>query len=242
MLLDAQLFGRSNVRNGYLRATMSRRKGIVGTADGGSLFVEQIQNTTPGVQAKLLELITGGRIHRFRANRHYVADVRLIASARRVWTSCESGLFLPQLWAQLRRRASNSTEAAPPRKVFSAVIDRLARRSYASGPQAASGRVTECWTMAERSASRLTLAPHCVARWNLPPNNVPVPFHRSGISRGTEVHEPRPRRIARCRTARLSGGLFDRNGRYLHARATGHAYCLVPDISQSSPVMSLVVR
>ena len=243
MLLDAQLFGRSNVRNGYLRATMSRRKGMVGTADGGSFFVEQIQNTTPGVQAKLLELITEGEYTDFEQTATYVADVRLIASARpSLEHRVKSGLFLPQLWAQLRPACIELDGSCASQEGILAVIDRL-RAEVMLQTAGGIGRVTECWTMAERSA-KPTHASTALRRavefaTQQCPSSVPIEavFLVALRYMSRDLAESRD-----VEPARLSGGLFGRNGRYLHARATGHAYCLVPDISQSSPVMSLVVR
>lgn len=154
MLLEAQLFGRSSVRNGYLRATMSRREGIIGTANGGSLFVEQIQNTAASLQTRLLELLTHQEYADFEQTSIYSADVRLIVSARRgLEYRVKSGLFQENLFSHFKRAQIELTGNCTSRDGILAVID-LLRAEAAHQTTGGTGRLTEWWLKAASSAIR----------------------------------------------------------------------------------------
>jgi len=243
MLLEAQLFGRSNVRNGFLRATVSRRKGMVGTADGGSLFVEQIQNTTPGVQARLLELVTNDEYTDFEQTFTYSADVRLIASARlSLEHRAKSGLFLPQLWAQLRPACIELDGSCASREGILAVINRL-RSEALPHTTGGIGRVTEWWAMAERSAVQTpaSAALHRAVEIAVQqcPHSAPVEAVFLAVLRHMSRDLTESRSIGIDRSSRVCSG---QNGRHFLAAEGANTYGLVTEIPQPSPVMSMVVR
>lgn len=80
-LIDAELFG--NVKN-YPHAGMAERPGIIGEADGSTLFLDEIGELYPELQAHLLRVLDAhGEYHRLGEARPRRSDLRLIAATNR---------------------------------------------------------------------------------------------------------------------------------------------------------------
>lgn len=79
-LMAAELFGHAR---GYPNAGMPERPGLVGEADGGSLFLDEIGELPLALQAHLLRLMDGGEYQRLGEARTRAADVRLVAATNR---------------------------------------------------------------------------------------------------------------------------------------------------------------
>lgn len=77
-LLDSELFG--HVRGAFTGATADHQ-GIFVVADGGTVFLDEIQNTSPALQAKLLRVIETGEVRPVGGTRVRVVDVRIIAAS-----------------------------------------------------------------------------------------------------------------------------------------------------------------
>jgi DNA-binding NtrC family response regulator len=80
-ILDAELFG--NLRD-YPNPGMRERKGLVGEADGGSLFLDEIGELPEDMQSHLLRVLdAGGQYHRLGEDRARTSDLRLIGATNR---------------------------------------------------------------------------------------------------------------------------------------------------------------
>jgi DNA-binding NtrC family response regulator len=79
-LIDAELFG--NLK-GYPNPGMLERKGLVGTADLGSLFLDEFAELAPEAQAKLLRVLDSGEYQTLGESRARRSDFRLIAATNR---------------------------------------------------------------------------------------------------------------------------------------------------------------
>jgi two-component system nitrogen regulation response regulator GlnG/two-component system response regulator HydG len=80
-LVDAELFG--NIRN-YPNPGTPERAGLIGEADGSSLFLDEIGELPPALQAHLLRVLDrGGEFQRLGDPRPRRADLRLIAATNR---------------------------------------------------------------------------------------------------------------------------------------------------------------
>ncbi len=80
-LIDAELFG--NVR-GYPNPGMAERAGLVGEADGSTLFLDEIGELSPTLQAHLLRLLDrDGEYQRLGDPRARRADLRVVAATNR---------------------------------------------------------------------------------------------------------------------------------------------------------------
>ncbi|MBW2463946.1 MAG: sigma-54-dependent Fis family transcriptional regulator, partial [Deltaproteobacteria bacterium] len=76
-LLESELFG--HVRGAFTGA-VSSRKGLFEEANGGTFFFDEIAETPPSFQAKLLRVIQEGEIRRLGENKSVNVDVRMIAA------------------------------------------------------------------------------------------------------------------------------------------------------------------
>ncbi|HET7824316.1 MAG TPA: sigma-54 dependent transcriptional regulator, partial [Anaeromyxobacter sp.] len=76
-LLESELFG--HARGSFTGATRARR-GLFEEANGGTLFIDEIGETSPGFQAKLLRALQEGEIRRVGESTPVQVDVRVIAA------------------------------------------------------------------------------------------------------------------------------------------------------------------
>jgi two-component system response regulator HydG len=76
-LLESELFG--HARGAFTGATRARR-GLFEEADGGTLFVDEIGETSPGFQAKLLRALQEGEIRRVGESTSVRVNVRVVAA------------------------------------------------------------------------------------------------------------------------------------------------------------------
>lgn len=76
-LLESELFGHAR---GSFTGAVSARKGLFEEANGGTFFFDEIAETLPSFQAKLLRATQEGEIRRLGENRTLNVDVRVIAA------------------------------------------------------------------------------------------------------------------------------------------------------------------
>jgi transcriptional regulator with GAF, ATPase, and Fis domain len=79
-LIDAELFG--NAKN-YPNPGMPDRPGLIGQADGSSLFLDEIAELPFASQAHLLRVLDGGEYQRLGESTPRVSDFRLLAATNR---------------------------------------------------------------------------------------------------------------------------------------------------------------
>jgi DNA-binding NtrC family response regulator len=76
-LIDAELFGNAE---GYPNPGMRERKGLIGTADRGTLFLDEFAELPPAQQAHLLRVLDAGEYQRLGESSARRSDLRLIAA------------------------------------------------------------------------------------------------------------------------------------------------------------------
>src|SRR5512138_3025727 len=76
-LLESELFG--HAKGSFTGATRARR-GLFEEANGGTLFIDEVGETAPGFQAKLLRALQEGEIRRVGESAPVQVDVRVIAA------------------------------------------------------------------------------------------------------------------------------------------------------------------
>jgi two-component system, NtrC family, response regulator HydG len=76
-LLESELFGHAK---GAFTGAIRARRGLFEEANGGTLFIDEIGETTPGFQAKLLRALQEGEIRRVGESQALQVDVRVIAA------------------------------------------------------------------------------------------------------------------------------------------------------------------
>jgi len=79
-LLESELFG--HVRGSFTGA-VSDKKGIFEQAHGGAIFLDEIGETTPALQVRLLRAIEEGEVRPVGASRVVKVDVRVLAATNR---------------------------------------------------------------------------------------------------------------------------------------------------------------
>ena len=79
-LLESELFG--HVRGAFTGAVVAKR-GLLEEADGGTIFLDEIADMSPALQAKLLRVIQEGEIKPVGGTRRVKVDVRVVAASNR---------------------------------------------------------------------------------------------------------------------------------------------------------------
>lgn len=98
-LLESELFGHEK---GAFTGAVSQRKGRFERADGGSLFLDEIGETSPRFQAKLLRVLQEGEFERVGGARTLKVDVRIIAATNcDLEAAVEAGDFREDLYYRL---------------------------------------------------------------------------------------------------------------------------------------------
>jgi two-component system response regulator HydG len=76
-LLESELFGHER---GAFTGAVARKEGRFELAEGGTLFMDEIGEISPAMQAKLLRVLQSGEFERVGGTRTLTADVRVIAA------------------------------------------------------------------------------------------------------------------------------------------------------------------
>lgn len=98
-LIESELFG--HVKGSFTGADRDRR-GLWEEADGGTVFLDEITETSPAFQVKLLRALQEGEIRRVGSNRNQSVDVRVLAASNRdVEIEVSTGRFRQDLFYRL---------------------------------------------------------------------------------------------------------------------------------------------
>jgi DNA-binding NtrC family response regulator len=98
-LLESELFG--HVRGSFTGA-VSNKKGLFEEADGGTLLLDEIGDTTPAFQSKLLRVLQENEIRPVGGNKTLKVDVRVIAATNKdLKKSVERKSFREDLYYRL---------------------------------------------------------------------------------------------------------------------------------------------
>jgi DNA-binding NtrC family response regulator len=106
-LLEAELFGHEK---GAFTGATAQRIGRFELADGGSIFLDEIADMAPQLQAKLLRVAQDGRFQRIGSNTEIHSDTRILAATNRnLEEEVKAGRFREDLFYRL-----NVVELAVP--------------------------------------------------------------------------------------------------------------------------------
>ncbi len=98
-LLASELFGH---QKGAFTNAVSEKKGLLEVADGGTVFLDEISEMTPALQAKLLKVIEDREFLRVGGTRPIRVDVRFIAASNQnLQELIEKGKFRNDLFYRL---------------------------------------------------------------------------------------------------------------------------------------------
>jgi two-component system response regulator AtoC len=141
-LLESELFGHEA---GAFTGAKGRRRGLMEQAHGGTIFLDEIGELTPDLQAKLLTVIEDRRIRRLGASQETSIDVQVItASNRDLLERAQAGAFRTDLYHRitvftlelpaLRRRKADLDDLVP---LFVAEYNAKAGKSVRAIPDSA---------------------------------------------------------------------------------------------------------
>jgi DNA-binding NtrC family response regulator len=79
-LLESELFG--HVKGAFTGA-VSAKEGLFEAASSGTLFLDEVAETSPGMQVKLLRVLQDGRVRPVGSTQEIETDVRILAASNR---------------------------------------------------------------------------------------------------------------------------------------------------------------
>ncbi len=98
-LLESELFGHER---GAFTGAVTKKHGIFEVADGGTIFLDEVGDISPPLQAKLLRVVETKSFRRVGSNQRIVVDVRIIAATNRnLVEMVRSGQFREDLYYRL---------------------------------------------------------------------------------------------------------------------------------------------
>jgi two-component system response regulator AtoC len=132
-LIESELFG--HVKGSFTGADRDRR-GLWEEADQGTVFLDEITETTPAFQVKLLRALQQGEIRRVGSNHTQRVDVRVLAASNRdVEEEVEAGRFRKDLFYRLNAVSIVLPPLRERKEDILLLASSFAQRIYALSPQ-----------------------------------------------------------------------------------------------------------
>jgi DNA-binding NtrC family response regulator len=159
-LIEAELFGYAK---GAFTGSVRAYEGQLTAAEGGTVFLDEVDDTPLPFQVKLLRVLEDRVVSRIGENASHVVDFRILAATNRdLRPLCAAGLFGPDLYERL---AIVSIRMPPLRERIAdlpALVTHFARRFYREEPEATARHKVE-------GATPAALAALCAYSW---PGNI----------------------------------------------------------------------
>jgi two-component system response regulator HydG len=98
-LLESELFGHEK---GAFTGAVARRVGRFGAADGGSIFLDEVAEMSPAIQAKFLRVLESSSFEPVGSSKTVSVDIRVVAATNRpLKKAVEEGRFREDLYYRL---------------------------------------------------------------------------------------------------------------------------------------------
>jgi DNA-binding NtrC family response regulator len=132
-LIESELFG--HMKGSFTGADRDR-KGLWEEADKGTIFLDEITETTPAFQVKLLRALQQGEIRRVGSNQTMKVDVRVIAASNRdVEAEVELGRFRKDLFYRLNAVSITLPPLRERKEDILLLAKSFAERVYSLSPE-----------------------------------------------------------------------------------------------------------
>jgi len=141
-LLESELFG---YEKGAFTGATSRKYGKFELADSGTIFLDEIGEMAPGIQAKLLQVLQDAQFSRLGGNEDIHVDIRVVtATNRRLAELVQQGNFREDLYFRLDVVKLTIPPLRERREEIPLLVERFQQRfsaRYGRRPQAASAEL-----------------------------------------------------------------------------------------------------
>jgi DNA-binding NtrC family response regulator len=125
-LAESEFFG--HVRGAFTGAH-GERPGVLQLAERGTLFLDEVEDLSPALQAKLLRVVQDREVRPLGASTTRRVDVRLVAASNRdLWQMVEAGAFRRDLYYRLRVLAIRLPPLRQRREDLPLLIDHFVAR------------------------------------------------------------------------------------------------------------------
>ena len=149
-LLESELFGHEK---GAFTGADQAKPGLFEVAEGGTLFIDEVAEMAPGLQAKLLRVLEDGHYRRVGGTQELHADVRVVAATNKpLEEEQKAGRFREDLYYRLNVVTDRPAAAAGAPRGHSRIGRALpddpagrARRRSRSSPEALALLVSYDW-------------------------------------------------------------------------------------------------
>jgi DNA-binding NtrC family response regulator len=124
-LLESELFGHEK---GAFTGAERAKDGLFELADGGTLFIDEVAEMSPALQAKLLRVLEGGVFRRVGATKERQADVRVVAATNKpLEDELKAGRFREDLFFRLNVFSIQSPPLRDRREDIPRLVEHLLR-------------------------------------------------------------------------------------------------------------------
>jgi DNA-binding NtrC family response regulator len=144
-LLESELFGHER---GAFTGADRAKPGLFEVAEGGTLFVDEVAEMSPALQAKLLRVLEDGHYRRVGDTRERRADVRVVAATNKpLEEEIKAGRFRDDLFHRLNVIAVTLPPLRDRREDIPLLVDHLLRtRRLGAAPFAVDPAATDVLT------------------------------------------------------------------------------------------------
>lgn len=131
-LLESELFGHEK---GSFTGAVSQKMGLCETADGGTLFMDEIGEMSLGIQAKLLRFLQEGEFYRIGGKRPIRVNVRVISATNRdLEREVKEGRFREDLFYRLNTITLRMPPLRKRKEDLSLLVDFFLKNSRFGSP------------------------------------------------------------------------------------------------------------
>jgi DNA-binding NtrC family response regulator len=192
-LLESELFGHEK---GSFTGATQQKAGLIEVAEGGTLFIDEVAEMAPALQAKLLRVLEDNSFRRVGSTQERQADVRIVAATNKnLLEEQQAGRFREDLYYRLnvvtinlpalRERREDITELVQhflttrqigpqPFQVQPEALDALTRHEWPGNVRELANVLERAQILAENHLITLDDLPESIVEKALNANAVPV--------------------------------------------------------------------